>query len=207
MTYMFMARIAALKCVEVADTLLPNTINVIQLPARLAMLNALVLHSNKATAHAEAQVAGDDMQRSQLLPAGSRCGCLIPMPQLCTWEPHTMCNRNAHALKKSACSAAAHMLPDTSQQSPGTLQSLDDPSHRSATAIQPAPSCYNAILCRTTRGDPVQAQAMQHLLRAGYAGSKLMRKHAALVAGAITAWSSDIMIMCSNASAGRCGVP
>ena len=46
---------------------------------------------------------------------------------------------------------------------------------------------------------------MQHLLRALYAGSTLLRKHAALVVGVITAWSSDIMIMCSNA--GRCGVP
>lgn len=82
MTYMFMARIAALKCVEVADTLLPNTINVIQLPARLAMLNASVLHSNKATAHAEAQVVGDDMQRSQLLPAGSRCHTWIASGRL-----------------------------------------------------------------------------------------------------------------------------
>ena len=78
MTYMCMARNAVLKCIEVADTILPNGINATHLPARLAMLIALVLHRNKATAHAEAQVVEECLEIAEVSAVACRKVVLMP---------------------------------------------------------------------------------------------------------------------------------
>ena len=120
--------------------------------------------------------------------------------QLCTWDPHTMCKHNAHVLRKSARSAVAHMLPDTPQNS--TLQPCQSSRHSDTARPQLAvPQTFAG-----PRQCPVQAQALCSnrswrvtLNRHCWGSMQLWLQVQS------EAWSSDIMIMCSNT--GRGGVP